>query len=93
MVRRYTKVEKYAEEVFRRKAAGETNRQNRKQRAIINGYVPRPKGRPRKDSLEETEESKREKELAKIRYSIGHTSSKNIYAPQRYCTQVSEFVG
>lgn len=86
MARRYTKVEEYTEEVFSRKAAGETNRQiaeslgldtkqlknlvarqNRKQRAIINGYVPRPKGRPRKDSLEETEESKREKELAKLR--------------------------
>lgn len=86
MARRYTKVEEYAEEVFRRKAAGETNRQiaeslgldtkqiknlvarqNRKQRAIANGYVPLPKGRPRKDSLAETEETKRNNELVRLR--------------------------
>ena len=59
MARKYTKMEILAEEVFRRKEAGETNRQiaesygltkyqikqlvvrqNRKKRAIANGYVP-----------------------------------------------------
>ena len=79
-------MEVLAEEVFRRKAAGETNRQiaesygltkeqikelvnrqNRKKRAIANGYVPLPKGRPRKDSVEETEEAKRNNELVKLR--------------------------
>ena len=67
MSRSYVKMECLAEEVFRRKAAGETNReigehfglskeqvkqlatrQRRKQRLIENGYIPRPKGRPRK---------------------------------------------
>ena len=67
MGRKYVKMEQLAEEVFRRKAAGETNReigesfglsayqiqqlvarQNRKNRRIIEeGYIPRPKGRPR----------------------------------------------
>ena len=69
MPRNYTKVEKLSEEVFRRKAQGETNRaigesygvsleqirnlvkrQNRKRRQIANGYIHRPKGRPRKNS-------------------------------------------
>lgn len=86
MARKYTKVEALAEEVFRRKEAGETNRQiaesyglsmkqikelvtrqNRKKRAIANGYVPLPKGRPRKDSVEQTEETKRNNELVKLR--------------------------
>ena len=86
MARKYTKVEVLAEEVFRRKEAGETNRQiaesygltmkqikelvtrqNRKKRAIANGYVPLPKGRPRKDSVEQTEETKRNNELVKLR--------------------------
>lgn len=67
MARKYAKVEILSDEAFRRKAAGETNkeiaqsyglskkqikglvkRQNRKARLIANGYVPRPKGRPRK---------------------------------------------
>lgn len=62
MPRKYTKMEMLAEEVFRRKEAGETNRQiaesygltkyqikqlvtrqNRKKRALENGYVPLPK--------------------------------------------------
>lgn len=86
MARKYTKIEILAEEVFRRKAAGETNRQiaesyglsknqikqlvarqNRKKRAIANGYVPLPQGRPRKKCREETEESKRNNELVKLR--------------------------
>ncbi len=86
MARQYTKMEILAEEVFRRKEAGETNReiaesygltktqikqlvsrQNRKRRAIENGYVPLPKGRPRKEYRNETEETKRNNELAKLR--------------------------
>lgn len=87
MSREYTKVEMLSEEVFRRKAAGETNReigahfglskaqikglvkrQNRKQRLMANGYVPRPKGRPRKESL--SEEQKRNNELATLRMQV-----------------------
>ena len=86
MARQYTKMEILAEEVFRRKEAGETNReiaesygltktqikqlvarQNRKRRAIENGYVPLPKGRPRKSCSEDTEEIKRNNELVKLR--------------------------
>ncbi len=87
MSRRYTKVEMLSEEVFRRKAAGETNReigarsglskaqvkwlvshQNRKQRLIANGYVPQPKGRPHKGSL--NEEQKRNNELIELRMQV-----------------------
>lgn len=87
MARKYTKVETLSEEVFRRKAAGETNReigekygltkkqvkdlvwrQNRKQRLIAKGYVPRPKGRPRKDSA--TEEQKRSNEIAELKMQV-----------------------
>lgn len=87
MARKYTKVEKLSEEVFRRKAAGETNReigekygltkeqvkglvsrQNRKQRLIANGYVPQPKGRPRKEAL--SEEQRHSKELAELRMQV-----------------------
>ena len=86
MARQYTKIEILAEEVFRRKEAGETNReiaesygltknqikqlvtrQNRKRRAIENGCVPLPKGRPRKNCSNETEEIKRNNDLAKLR--------------------------
>lgn len=86
MPRKYTKIENLAEEVFRKKEAGETNqqiadsyglsksqikqlisRQNRKKRAIKNGYVPLPKGRPRKETLKQTEEIKRNNELVKLR--------------------------
>ena len=71
MPRSYVKMEVIAEEVFRRKANGETNReigerfglsktqikqlvarQNRKKRQIEQGYIPRPKGRPRKKCRE-----------------------------------------
>lgn len=87
MSRSYRKVECLAEEVFRRKAAGETNReigehfglskeqvkqlvtrQRRKQRLIEHGYIPRPKGRPRK--AEETEEMRRNNELAELRMQV-----------------------
>ena len=33
---------------------GFVNRQNRKQQLLDKGYVPRPKGRPRKNSLDES---------------------------------------
>lgn len=75
MGRKYVKMEHLAEEVFRRKAAGETNReigecfglsayqiqqlvarQNRKNRRIVEeGYIPRPKGRPRNAVMSEEE--------------------------------------
>ena len=43
-------------------------RQNRKRRLIANGYIPRPKGRPRK---EETDESiRRKNELAELRMQV-----------------------
>ena len=75
MGRKYVKMEHLAEEVFRRKAAGETNReigerfglsayqirqlvarQNRKNRRIVEeGYIPRPKVRPRNAAMSEEE--------------------------------------
>lgn len=42
-------------------------RYHRKQKAIANGYIPLPKGRPPKNSLEENEEIKRNNELVKLR--------------------------
>ena len=42
-------------------------RYRRKQKAIANGYVPLPKGRPRKDSGAETEEIKRNNVIVKLR--------------------------
>ena len=44
------------------------NRQNRKARLIANGYVPRPKGRPRKNSADE--ENKRNNELVELRMQV-----------------------
>lgn len=87
MPRTYTKVAGLSGEVFRRKAAGETNReiadsygltlrqiqklitrQNNKARRIANGYVPRPKGRPRKNPADE--ETRRNSELAQLRMQV-----------------------
>ena len=87
MSRDYVKMEEMSEEVFRRKAQGETNRaigesyglsleqirnlvkrQNRKRRQIANGYIPRPKGRPRKESV--SEETKQYNELVKLRMQV-----------------------
>ena len=87
MSRGYAKEEILSEEVFRRKAAGETNReigesygltkeqvkslvkrQNRKQRLIAKGYVPQPKGRPRKSPAKE--EQKRDNELIALRMQV-----------------------
>ncbi len=87
MPRKYIKVEVLGEEVFRRKAAGETNReiaesyglskqqikglvkrQNRKCRLIANGYMPRPKGRPRQNTSDEG--TRRNKELIELRMKV-----------------------
>ena len=87
MSRSYTKVECLAEEVFRRKAAGETNReigecfgltkeqvkqlatrQRRKQRLMERGYIPRPKGRPRKNAV--SEEMRQQNEVAQLRMQV-----------------------
>ena len=87
MSRSYTKVECIAEEVLRRKAAGETNReigehfglskeqvkrlatrQRRKQRLMENGYIPRPKGRPRKDATDEN--VRQQNELVQLRLQV-----------------------
>ena len=87
MARTYTKMEMLSDEVFKRKEAGETNRQiaesygltkkqikqfvsrqNRKMRLIEAGYIPQPKGRPRKDSG--TEEARRNNELIQLRMTV-----------------------
>lgn len=87
MPRSYVKMEVIAEEVFRRKANGETNReigerfglsktqikqlvarQNRKKRQIEQGYIPRPKGRPRKNA--ENKEVKEKNELIELRMQV-----------------------
>lgn len=87
MSRSYVKMECLAEAVFRRKAAGETNReigehfglskkqikelvkrQNRKKRLLESGYIPRPKGRPRKDAADES--VRQQNELAQLRMQV-----------------------
>lgn len=87
MARQYNHVQEIAEEVFRRKAEGQTNREigevygltkkqikqlvnreNRKARRIEAGYIPRPKGRPRKTVA--TEEQKRQNEIALLRMQV-----------------------
>ena len=87
MPRAYTKMEQLAPEVFKRKEAGQTNReiadsfgltltqikqlvsrQNRKERRIKEGYVPQPKGRPRKGP--ETEEIRRKNELVNLKMQV-----------------------
>lgn len=87
MPRGYTKVEQLSGEVFRRKAAGETNReiaesygltlrqikklitrQNNKAKRIADGYIPRPKGHPRKNPADE--ETQRSNELAELRMQV-----------------------
>ena len=87
MSRNYVTVEALAAYVFRRKAAGENNRQiaesygltirqieqlvnrqNRKKRKLEAGYIPLPKGRPRKDSS--TVEARRNNELVQLRMTV-----------------------
>ena len=43
-------------------------RQNRKERRIASGYIPRPKGRPRKEPA--SEEAKRNTEVAQLRMQV-----------------------
>ena len=43
-------------------------RQNRKERRIAAGYIPRPKGRPRKESA--SEEAKRNNEVVLLRMQV-----------------------
>jgi hypothetical protein len=88
MAKKYNKIEILSEEVFRRKAAGETNReiapsyglskkqikglvkrQNRKVRLMANGYLPRPKGRPRRQNPVD-EEILRNNELIELRMKV-----------------------
>ena len=87
MPRAYTKMEQLAPEVFKRKEAGQTNReiadsfgltqkqikqlvnrQNRKEKLLREGYILRPKGRPRKTS--ETEEIRRKNELVNLKMQV-----------------------
>lgn len=87
MSRQYTKIEPYAEEIFRRKGDGETyreigrslglskeqvkgfvKRQHRKARQLANGYIPLPKGRPRKDS--QNTDIQKDNEIAKLKMQV-----------------------
>lgn len=43
-------------------------RQNRKEQLIAEGYIPRPKGRPRKESA--SEEVNRNNEVAQLRMTV-----------------------
>ena len=43
-------------------------RQNRKERRIASGYIPRPKGRPRKETA--SEEVKRSNKVAQLRMQV-----------------------
>ena len=43
-------------------------RQNRKERRIAAGYIPRPKGRPRKETA--SEEAKRNNEVVQLRMQV-----------------------
>lgn len=44
------------------------NRQNRKERLLAAGYIPRPKGRPRKEPA--SEEAKRNNEVVQLRMTV-----------------------
>ena len=44
------------------------NRQNRKERLLAAGYMPRPKGRPRKEPA--SEEAKRNNEVVQLRMTV-----------------------
>ena len=52
----------------KRQVAQLINRQNRKERKIAAGYIPRPKGRPRKEPA--SEEVKRSNEIAQLRMQV-----------------------
>ena len=44
------------------------SRQNRKERLMASGYIPRPKGRPRKEQA--SEEAKRNNEVVQLRMTV-----------------------
>ena len=44
------------------------NRQNRKERLLAAGYIPRPKGRPRKEPA--SEEAKHNNEVVQLRMTV-----------------------
>jgi len=44
------------------------NRQNRKDRLLAEGYIPRPKGRPRKEPV--SEGAKRNNEVVQLRMTV-----------------------
>lgn len=52
----------------KKQVKGLVRRQNRKQRQIIQGMVPRPKGRPRKKP--EDEEARRNREITELRMQV-----------------------
>ena len=72
MSRQYTKVEAVVEEVFRLKAEGKTHREIGEMYGLskiqINGYLSRPKGRPRKDQADES--IRKDNELAELRMQV-----------------------
>ena len=83
MARRYTKVEGLTELVRTRETYAEIatsyglekkqlrqlmERQRRKERMIAKGYIPRPKGRPRKEPA--SEEVKRNNEIVQLRMQV-----------------------
>ena len=47
---------------------GHISRQNRKERMLAAGYIPRPKGRPRKEAA--SEEVRQHDELVKLRMQV-----------------------
>ena len=87
MKRGYTNVQHLAEEIFRRKQNGETNREigevfgltkrqikqlvsreNRRRKAIANGYILRPRGRPRKTA--QTEMERKSNEIVRLKMQV-----------------------
>ena len=52
----------------KRQVAQLINRQNRKERKIANGYIVRPKGRPRKEPA--SEEAQRNNEVVQLRMTV-----------------------
>lgn len=45
-------------------------RQRRKERQLVAGYVPRPKGRPRKEGVSEAEKKENELKLLKMQVEL-----------------------
>ena len=83
MARKYTKVEHLISIIEERTKAGETyreigaslgltreemHRHHAKERKLAAGYIPRPKGRPRKEPV--SEEAKKYNEIVKLRMQV-----------------------